>query len=108
MPLVISTESIPLDTDTNGVICVRGSRVTLDSVVIAFKEGATPEEIVQQYPTLALADVYGVISYYLRRQAEVDSYLDERQNRSEGARERNEALFNSQGIRERLMARRKA
>ena len=32
----------------------------------AFKEGLTAEEIVQQYPSLTLADAYAAITYYLR------------------------------------------
>ena len=39
-----------------------------------FAEGATAEEIAQQHPTLALADIYAVLSYYLRRREEADAY----------------------------------
>ena len=107
MPLAISAEKTPLNTDPDGVIRVRGSRVTLDSVVMAFNEGATPEELVQQYPTLALADVYSIISYYLRRRDDVEAYLNDRRQKSDLVRSQNEARFKPQGIRERLMARRK-
>ncbi|MEP0758427.1 DUF433 domain-containing protein [Trichocoleus sp. DQ-A2] len=41
-----------------------GTRVTLDTVVAAFNSGATAEEIVFQYPSLQLANIYAVISYY--------------------------------------------
>ena len=34
----------------------------------------TAEEIVQQYPTLDLADIYTVIAYYLRNREDVDAY----------------------------------
>jgi len=79
--------------------------VTLDTVVTAFNEGATPEEIVQQYPSLQLADVYSVIGYYLRRRQEVEVYLQERQQLSEQVRAQNESRFPAQGLRERLLAR---
>ena len=36
---------------------------------------ATPETIVQRYSTLALADVYAVVTYYLRHRSEVEEYL---------------------------------
>ncbi len=62
MAFTINTEPVPLLTDKDGVVRVGGTRVTLDTVVAAFKEGATAEEIVQQYPSLELADVYAVIS----------------------------------------------
>jgi uncharacterized protein (DUF433 family) len=105
MNLVIANEPIPLEKDVDGVIRVGGTRVTLDTVVTAFKEGATAEEIVSQYPTLALADVYAVISYYLRHQPEVEAYLRQRQQLAEAIRQQNEARFDPHGIRDRLLAR---
>jgi uncharacterized protein (DUF433 family) len=55
------TERLPLTADGQGVIRVAGTRVTLETVALAFERGATAEEIVQQYPTLGLADVYSVL-----------------------------------------------
>ncbi len=43
-----TTEKIALSTGKDGVVRVGGSRVTLDSIIAAFMEGATAEEIVQQ------------------------------------------------------------
>jgi len=104
MSLAIVNESIPLETDADGVVRVGKTRITLDTVVSVFREGATPEEIVYQYPALNLADVYAVISYYLRNQKEVDSYLIQRQNIAEQVRKQNQARF-AHNIRERLLAR---
>ena len=64
MPFSIEPESIPLEIDANGVIRVGGTRITLDTIVAAFGQGATAEEITHQYPSLHLADVYAVIAYY--------------------------------------------
>jgi uncharacterized protein (DUF433 family) len=105
MTLTIDTEPVPLLTDKDGVVRVGGTRVTLDTVVAAFKEGATAEEIVQQYPSLQLADVYAVISYYLRNHSKVESYLRKRQKQADAIRKQNEARFDPHGIRERLLAR---
>jgi tRNA C32,U32 (ribose-2'-O)-methylase TrmJ len=80
--------------------------VTLDTVVSAFCDGATAEEIVQQYPSLNLADVYHVIGYYLRRTSEVEAYLQARRADAEALRTENEARFDPQGVRARLLARR--
>jgi uncharacterized protein (DUF433 family) len=106
MSLVIVDIPIPLKTDVDGVVRVGNTRVTLDTVIASFKEGATAEEIVTQYPSLLLADVYAVIGYYLQRQAEVETYLKQRQQIAHQIRQQNEARFNQQGIRERLLARR--
>jgi len=92
--------------DADGVIRVGNTRVTLETVVEAFLEGATAEEIVQQYPTLSLADVYSTISYYLRRRPEVESYLERRRQEAQRVREQNEARFDPTGIRARLLSRR--
>ena len=106
MPTVISSQPVPLETSSDGVIRVKGSRVTLDTIVAAFAEGATAEEIAQQYPTLDLAAVYGVISYYLQHADEVDAYLSERQEKAAAIRRENERRFDPRGVRERLLARR--
>lgn len=106
MSLANTAEPVPLNTDTDGVVRIGSTRVSLDTVVAAFSEGATAEEIVQQYPSLQLADVYSVIGYYLRRQANVDTYLRERQHRASTVRQENETRFDSAGVRDRLLARR--
>jgi len=101
-----TTETIPLHTDTDGVVRVSKTRVTLDTVVAAFTEGATAEEIAQQYPSVPLSDVYYVVGYYLRRYAEVEAYLARQRQRAEQIRKENEARFDPVGVRQRLMARR--
>ena len=57
MTIEIGTQAPPLQLDPDGVVRVGGTRVTLDSMVNAFRNGANAEEIVQQFPSLALADV---------------------------------------------------
>jgi len=105
MPTVVSSHAVPLERGADGVIRVQGSRVTLDTVVAAFADGATAEEIAQQYPTLDLATVYGVISYYLQHGHELAAYLRERQEVAAAVRRENERRFDPQGVRERLLRR---
>lgn len=105
MNLTIEKEQVPLKIDSDGVVRVGSTRVTLDTVVAAFKEGATAEEIVYRYPTLHLADVYAVLSYYLHRQKEIEAYLRQREHTSGQVRQQNQTIFDLQGIRERLLAR---
>ncbi len=105
MILTPSNEPLPLEPDADGVIRVGKTRITLDTVVAAFNEGATAEEIIQQYPSLSLADIYSVISYCLRRREDVDTYLRERQQRAAEVQEQNEKRFSPVGIRERLLLR---
>ena len=107
MTLAIPLEPAPIETDAHGVVRVAKTRVTLDTVVTAFLEGCTPEEIKEQYPSLQLSDIYLVIGYYLRHQDEVHNYLAERQRQSDVIRQETEQRFNPVGIRDRLLARQK-
>jgi uncharacterized protein (DUF433 family) len=72
---VMSTEKVYVQADENGVYRVGKTRVMLDSVVAAFRQGHSPETIKQQYPALTLEEVYGSIAYYLAHAAEIDAYL---------------------------------
>ncbi len=81
------------------------TRVTLDVVVEAFDEGATAEEIAQQYPSLRLGDVYAVIAHVIRHRPEVEVYLASRRAAAKVVRAENDARASPVGIRERLMRR---
>jgi uncharacterized protein (DUF433 family) len=107
MSLQVPAEPVPLASDADGVVRVGSSRVTLDTIVAAFREGMTPEGIVEQYPTLRLAEVYSVIGYILSHPAEVETYLRDRQRSAEAVRRENEARFDPTGVRDRLLARRR-
>jgi uncharacterized protein (DUF433 family) len=104
----LSITTVPLSTDHDGVMRVGNTRVSLDSVIFAFNDGATPEEIVQQYPTLNLTDVYAVISYYLQHSVEVEDYLEQRRAQRLELRKEIEARFDPRGLRERLLARQRS
>jgi hypothetical protein len=55
MTLAIAASPPPLRTDADGVVRVGTTRVSLDTLIAAFLEGATAEEITQQYPSLSLS-----------------------------------------------------
>jgi len=54
---------------------VAGTRVSLDSLVYAFRDGQTAESLAQSFPVLTLEQVYGAIAYYLANHAVIDAYL---------------------------------
>ena len=105
MTLIIAAEPAPLKTNADGVVQVGKTRVTLDTVVAAFKQGMTTEEIAERYPSLKLADVYATIAFYLNHQREVEAYLQQRHQQAQEVRQMNEAKFDSQRLRDRLLAR---
>jgi uncharacterized protein (DUF433 family) len=106
MILTLEPQPVPLRTDDHGCIRVGRTRVTLDLVLHAFLEGATPEEIVQRYTSLELSDVYAVIAYYLHHRDTLDAYLREREVVAADVRRENETRFPPEGVRARLLARR--
>lgn len=83
---VISTSEIKLTETEAGVIRIGDTRVSLDSVIIAFNQGSVPEQIVYDYDSLSLSEVYAAISYYLQHREEVDSYLAARQTKQRAAK----------------------
>lgn len=107
MPLMLKTTPLPLSMDDDGVIRLSGTRVTLDTLVTAFHEGLTAEEIVAQYPSLDLGDTYAAIAYYLRNQPDVDAYVAKGNEAAEVVRRENEQRFAPDGIRSRLLNRRR-
>jgi uncharacterized protein (DUF433 family) len=100
-------ESVPLAKDAHGVYRVGGTRVTLDVVIRAFNRGATAEEIVQEFPSLQLPDVYQVIGYYLKRSADLAAYFEERERAEKELLDAHQDEWSPRGLRERLLARRK-
>ncbi len=54
---------------------IAGTRISLDSIVYAFRRGASPESIQRSFPLLVLEQVYGAITFYLARKPEIDTYL---------------------------------
>lgn len=106
MSLVVTAEPAPLTADADGVMRVGSTRVTLDTLVAAYREGMTPEGIVEQYPSLRLGQVYSVIGYVLNHTEEVENCLCDRQRLADKVRQENEARFDPVGVRDRLLARR--
>ena len=55
---------------------IKDTRVSLDSVVYAFKEGLSPEAISTEcFPVLTLEQIYGAITFYLANREKIDIYL---------------------------------
>ena len=100
------TISIPLMTSEDGTIRVGRTRVRLDTLVYAFNEGYTAEEIVTQYPALALSDVYAVIAYYLNDRTAVDAYIAAREEKARAMQTEIESKPAYRAFRQQLLERR--
>lgn len=104
---MIAQEQPLLRLDPHGVIRVSGTRVTLDSIVETYKQGSTPDELAESYPTVPLEDIYTVIGYYLRHWRAVKAYLREQDAEAEQIRLQIEEISPSTGLKERLRERRR-
>lgn len=91
LTLMDVTDTIPLHTDEHGSIRIGKSRITLDTIIETYKMGATIEELAQNFPTLAVADIMYTVGYYLRHTEEVETYLAEQESEAEVIRKKIES-----------------
>jgi uncharacterized protein (DUF433 family) len=61
--------------DAYGYIHLAGHRIGLRHVVELYREGYTPAQLHDHFPTLPLALIHKVLAYYLENQAEVDASI---------------------------------
>lgn len=62
--------------ECNGGYYIAGTRIGLDSIVLAFKDGESPETILESFPMAGpLVRVYGAITFYLENTENVEAYL---------------------------------
>ena len=60
----------------NSAYYVAGTRIGLDVVIREFRDGRSPEEILEAYPSIgSLSKVYGALTFILEHPGEIDSYL---------------------------------
>lgn len=61
--------------ERQGEFYVGDSRVTVSVVIARWHQGHSPEEIQESFPSCALVEIYGTITYYLEHQAELDAHF---------------------------------
>ncbi len=105
MALLEITQTAPLALWEDGSIRIGSSRVTLDSVVHEFTDGATAEQIQDDFPTLSLREIYGAISYYLEHEEQVEAYLRKRDQEADQIRREIEDRPKADALRRRIRER---
>jgi uncharacterized protein (DUF433 family) len=89
--MTIEPRPVPLTRTAEGVLRVTGTRIPLERIIECYKEGETPETIVDAFDSLRLADVYAIISYYLDHKEEVEEYIRKQEEEAEAIRRMIEA-----------------
>jgi len=56
---------------------IRGSSITVRTVVERARIGDTPEQIVEAYPVLTLAQIHDALGYYYDHPGEIEGYIQE-------------------------------
>jgi uncharacterized protein (DUF433 family) len=104
--LVLESRVVPLTRLENGTYRVTGTRIPLERIIEEYKEGATPEEIVDAFDSLRLSDVSTIVAFYLDHKEEVEEYLREQDQKAEEVRQMIEAAQPPRpGLRDELLAR---
>ena len=61
----------------DGEIRVAGHRIGLYTVMKRHQAGCTPEEILEELPTLSLEDIQEITAFYRENQELVDAYVED-------------------------------
>jgi len=80
---ILAPEPSPLARDGSGVIRIAGTRVSLESLVSAYRTGPSIENLKEAFPDLSQSDIHMSVAYYLSHRQEVEEYLAERQHQAE-------------------------
>ena len=76
MSTAIDTLLSRTPTVCGGRIRIDGTRVTVHQIVTCYQHGLTPEEIVDQYPHINLAQIYAALAHYHANRDEIDRELE--------------------------------
>lgn len=100
----------PLTVNQDGTIRIAGSRVNLETIIYHFRQGATAEQIQEDFPSLSLREIYGAIFYYLEHTTDFEEYAQRQEAGIAETRrliETRSNTDNSGDLRERLRVRRR-
>lgn len=67
-----------------GRACIAGHRVRVQDIVVWHeKRGYSPDEIVDMFPGITLADVYAALTYYFDNRQEIEDEFSKSDERAE-------------------------
>lgn len=75
MSLQIETLLVSSPDVCGGRLRIDGTRVTVNQIVVLYKQGDNAEEIANEYPQLSLAQVYTALAYYHANRQEIEADL---------------------------------
>ena len=81
---------------------IDGMRIKVELIATLHNAGASPEQMVEDYPPLTLAQIYSALAYYYDHKDEIDGQIEEGERFAESVRAE---LDSSPKLREQLRAR---
>lgn len=100
-------EAVPLVQDPYGTVRLKGSRITLETLIANFKKGYKPKQLQESFPTLSLEQITGAIDWYRSHRSEAEAYLKAQYAEGERIRKEIESQPEYQARREELRRRAK-
>lgn len=79
----ISTLLVRTPNVCGGRLRIDGTRVTVNQIVVWYRQGYNPEEITELYPHLNLAQIYTALAYYHANREETEADLDSEEKEAE-------------------------
>lgn len=59
-----------------GRLRIDGTRITVNQIVVLYKQGCSAERIADEYPQLTLAQVYAALAHYHANQEDIEADLE--------------------------------
>jgi len=75
MSTAINTLLVSSHDVCGGRLRIDGTRITVNQIVVLYKQGLNAEDIADQYPHLTLAQVYTALAHYHANRDEVEADL---------------------------------
>jgi len=88
MGKVIDTLLVRTPGVCGGRLRIEGTRITVNQIVVLYKQGYSPEDIVDQYPHLTFAQVYTALAYYHANSEEIETDLSAENKEAEELEQR--------------------
>jgi uncharacterized protein (DUF433 family) len=82
---------VPWYEDAHGTLFVRNTTIPLEYVIHTFQQSNRPQDIVEQFDALEVADVYAVLAYYFANRERIEDYLVQQGEKAQAIRQRLEA-----------------
>lgn len=84
MSTAINTLLVSSPEVCGGRLRIDGTRITVNQIVVLYKQGYSAERIADEYPHLTMAQVYAALAHYHANQEEIEADLEAESKETNG------------------------